>query len=159
LAYAGDRPTRFIDPTGLIRVSCCGENLDRAISNATKRMKLLETTGSEDDPGGSNNIVAETSCQQFTMYDSQRRAVHIGVPTTSRNDRFPDGKCEFLCTSVHEAYHREQCREFGQKGLTGLLTRAQWEWPAYREELKCLQSAKKNNYLDILSNPPGFVEY
>ncbi|MGH9418426.1 MAG: RHS repeat domain-containing protein, partial [Thermoanaerobaculia bacterium] len=158
-AYVGERPTRFIDPYGLVKVSCCGENLEKAINNARRRMSLAETTGSADDPTGSNNVVAVTRCQQFTMTGPSGEKRQIGVPETSRNDSFEDGKCEFLCTSVHEAYHRQQCREFGARELAGRLTEAQWEWPAYREELRCLQSAQKNKYLNIRSSPPGFVEY
>jgi RHS repeat-associated protein len=157
--YAGARPTRFIDPTGLVRVSCCGENLQRAIDNARLRMQLLETTGSEDNPNGSNVAAAETDCRIYTMFDPQGRTIRITDPQTSRSDRFENGRCEFLCTSVHEAYHREQCREFGQLGLYPLLTRAQREWPAYREELRCLTSAQRNQYLNVRSSPPGFVEY
>lgn len=158
-AYAAGEPSRFIDPYGLIKVSCCDENLQPAINNAKRRMSLLEQSASEYDPSGTNRVVASTLCQQFTMRDALGNKRTFGLPKTTRNDRFDDGKCEFLCTSVHEAYHREQCREFGEKGLAALLTDAQWAWPAYREELRCLTSAEKNMYLVIRSSPPGFVEY
>src|SRR6266508_5450508 len=70
--YAGARPTRFIDPLGLIRVSCCGENLQPAIDNARLRMRLLESTGSENNPNGTNVVTAETACRVFTMFDHSR---------------------------------------------------------------------------------------
>src|SRR5207247_1362733 len=102
----------FIDPIGLVRVKCdCNENLDKAIANARLRMMLLETTGTATDPYGSNRIIAQTTCEKFTIIDpTTGKKVIIGSAATQRNDRLGDGPCTFLCTSVHEAYHRKQCQ-------------------------------------------------
>ncbi len=158
-SYVLNNPIQFIDMLGLVRVHCrCDEDFAGAIENARHRMDLAEHSGTAVDPSGSNEVTAQTICERFTIVNpttGQRRT--IGSPRTERHDQFEDGPCLFLCVSMHEAYHRRQCEHFSQLNVT--LTEAQWEWPAYREEIRCLQAAQRQRYLDIRSNPPGQVDY
>lgn len=109
--------------------------------------------------GAPSASLANDAARSFKIRDPKtgRVVLQQGQPFTTRHDNFADGQCQYLCTGVHEEYHRRQCVYFTAIGKD--LTHAQFEYPAYGEELKCLQSAQRNGYLDIRSSPPGRVDY
>jgi RHS repeat-associated protein len=147
-AYVGNASLLYVDPTGMERVNCCTWDLADAKRNAERRLALLKTSGTAEDPAKSAKIGSQTVCATITIVDpATGRSVTIGQGRTTNFDRFDDAPCPFLCRQAHEARHRSDCERKARQYKVWSV--AEREIPGYEEELRCLNQALAQGYLDV----------
>ncbi|MDQ5871315.1 MAG: RHS repeat-associated core domain-containing protein, partial [Acidobacteriota bacterium] len=146
-SYVGSSPISFVDPTGLERVTCCTWELADAKRSADRRLELLKTTGTASEPGSPATVGAKTYCDVYTIADAAGREVDFAYGHTAPFDRFNDAPCPFLCRQMHEKRHRSDCGRYRRRYKE--WTEAQREIPGYMEELRCLDRALTQGFLDV----------